>query len=73
MQNAALIWLTDVFSRKLDSHIQALVISTFTRIRNTLPISSAIAAGITDRHLSLGRGCKIDDWHRLSKRAGPTK
>jgi IS1 family transposase len=68
--------LTNAFSKKLDNHIHALalyfVFYNFTRIHQTLRMSPAMAASITDRLWSLDDViAKIDELAPAPKARGP--
>lgn len=70
--------LTNAFSKTLDNHIHALalyfVFYNFTRIRKTLRMSPAMAAGVTDRLWSLDDViAKIDELAPDLKTRGPYK
>lgn len=70
--------LTNAFSKKLDNHIHALALYfafyNFCRIHNTLRVSPAMAAGITDRLWSLDDiVARIDADAPAPKPRGPYK
>ncbi len=78
MQNRSFTRLTNAFSKKLDNHIHALALYfafyNFCRIHQTLRVTPAMAAGITDRLWSLedivGR---IDAAKPVPAKRGPYK
>lgn len=70
--------LTNAFSKKLDNHIHALALYfafyNFCRIRKSLRVSPAMAAGVTDRLWSLEDiVAKIDALAPAPKPRGPYK
>ena len=70
--------LTNAFSKKIDSHINALslyfVFYNFARVHKTLRMSPAMAAGISDRLWSMEDiVALIDAREATPKKRGPYK
>jgi hypothetical protein len=63
--------LTDAFSKKLDAHINALSLYftfyNFVRMHKTLRMSSAMAAGLTDKLWSMEDIVALIDTRKASR------
>ncbi len=78
MQNRRFTRLTNAFSKKLDNHIHMLALYfafyNFCRIHETLRVTPAMAAGLTDRVWTLEDiVAKIDHYAPAPKARGPYK
>ena len=65
--------LTNAFLKKIDNHCAALALYFFCRQHNTLRVSPAMAAGLTDELLSMEHLCTIMDAASPAERHGTYK